>query len=647
VEQSTPMEHESNQITFAEFCQEWLEDVQANDPSTVELGHRFARKLLTQWLNVDEESDDLVFCDGTGDGGIDIAYLERGKDRHNEDDTSIEGDTWYLVQSKYGKAFQGRGTLLKEGQKVVETLDGQRDNLSSIAEDLRGMISFFRSNASELDRIKLIFATEKPLTAQQKRVLKDVLAMGQARLGPIFDVDSVSVEAIYKRIILEQPTVTDDLPTSVILPISGRLLKVSEHLVLGAVSLFDLYEFLRAYKDKTGDLDRLYEKNVRRFLGSRGRINAKIRETLETKPEQFGLYNNGITLVVTDFDRESSRTGTFHLIEPYIVNGCQTTRTIWEVFWQRLAAGGTGHSPEIEDWKERAKRGVVITKITRVGSEDFGLLIDITRYTNSQNAVQEKDFLALESNLQVWASGIAAKYKVFLEIQRGGWDSYRVLQRQKPNKAPLREYANVFDLMKVYGAGWLGAAGTASGENAAFLPGGAVYKRIITSEAGEEPFGADDLFAAYQLKLAADEYEFGRRAKINRGRTRFLFYFVAVKLLKDMLLLGQEPTNPKSISRAINRLWQSDDSVARDALLDRAVDVIDHYLTHGQDYSVYNEPNFSNVTDFMRSSRLGSDKDFSPKLYSLIETNKAVMGMKLRGQQSIRDQIIAIVKADK
>jgi len=124
-----------SQITFDQFKEQWLSDVTIGDPSTVELGRRFARKIVAQWLDTDEASSDLVYCDGSGDGGIDIAYLDRG-DEPEESSDSVAGHTWYLVQSKFGSAFQGKSTLLTEGQKLIETLDGRRQNLSSLAEGL-------------------------------------------------------------------------------------------------------------------------------------------------------------------------------------------------------------------------------------------------------------------------------------------------------------------------------------------------------------------------------------------------------------------------------------------------------------------------------------------------------------------------------
>ena len=113
-------------VTFEAFREQWLSDIQSGNPSTVELGRRFAHKLLIQWLDIESASDDLAYCDGSGDGGIDIAYLDRGErgDTEEGEEESAVGHTWYIVQSKYGKAFRGTTTLLEESQKVIETLDG-------------------------------------------------------------------------------------------------------------------------------------------------------------------------------------------------------------------------------------------------------------------------------------------------------------------------------------------------------------------------------------------------------------------------------------------------------------------------------------------------------------------------------------------
>src|SRR5262249_17281145 len=147
------------------------------------------------------------------------------------------------------------------------------------------------------------------------------------------------------------------------------------------------------------------------------------------------------------------------LVEPAIVNGCQTTRTIWEVFYERLESGGTGADEELTKWRTRAGRGVVVAKIVKVGIAGEEMLLNITKYTNSKNAVRDKDFIAVNSDFRNWAAAMEEQYDIYLEIQRGGWDSRRALQKQNPEMHQFSEAANAFDLLKVYGAGWLGEAG--------------------------------------------------------------------------------------------------------------------------------------------------------------------------------------------
>ncbi len=636
----------SEAIAFGSFREQWLVDVVSGNPSTVELGRRFAHKLIQQWRDVDDSSTDVVYCDGSGDGGIDIAFLDRG-DEEASPEGGAPGHTWYLVQSKYGSAFQGIATLLSEGQKVIDTLDGKRQRLSSLAEGLLERITTFRDGASEQDRIVLLFATEAALNEDQKRSLEDLRAMGRARLGSIFEVESLSIQTIYQRTLDEA---AENSLAERTVPMTAALVASGGNLLVGSTSLINLYGFLKAFRDKTEDIDQLYEKNVRRFLGAKGRVNKGMQETLKSAPEQFGLYNNGITIVVTDFSEVGN--GTFSLVEPYIVNGCQTSRTIWEVCRIRLEAGGTGVNPELEAWRKKASEGVVVTKIVKVGHEGEKLLEAITRYTNSQNAVREKDFLALTSDFKTWSRQMADKYGVYLEIQRGGWDSRRALQKQNPDAHQFSEMANAFDLLKVYGAGWMGEAGMAFGKNPPFLPNGSIFKKIINQEGVEEgqPFGVEDLYACYLLKSAAEEFGFGRGAsEDSRRQTKFLYYMVVVDLLREALSRGNMPTTHQGISAALIKLFKPENESAKDALLNTAVEVIGTYLTQGGDNSLFDEPAYKNtfyfdLNAYLKWERLGKTENDSPRFRALLAVTKMFMGQKIGGQPSHREKILTAIK---
>jgi hypothetical protein len=483
-------------ISFDEFKSEWLEDIKAGSPTSVEKGHRFAKKLVMQWTDWTEASEnDLSFCDGSGDGGIDAAFLQRGAESGDSAE-SKDGDIWYIVQSKYGSAFQGVNTLLQEAQKVIETIDGKKKNkkLSSDALSVIEQIQTFRSKAGDRDRLVLVFATIEPLSSEEElRVVEDIKAMGRSRFGALFSVENVSVRTIYDRT-LETPAKKSKIPFTTNLAASG------DELLVGSVKLSDLYEFMKCYKKENGGLDLLYEKNVRRFLGRNRKVNKGIEETLEKCPERFGLFNNGITIVVEDFQKVN---GQYELIDPYVVNGCQTTRTIWDFLEKKLASGGTGKEPvEFQDWLTKYERGIVVVKIVKAGEGNVGaeLLNDTTRFTNSQNSITGKDFIALDADFKGWEKQIGERYDVFLEIQRGAWESRRALQKKNPKAKQFTKCISAFELIKVYAAAWLNEPGKAFGSNPPFVPGGAIFTQITENK--EHVFGVDDLYAAYCLHSA-------------------------------------------------------------------------------------------------------------------------------------------------
>jgi len=628
-----------NNLTFEAFEKEWLEDVLSGKPSTIELGRRFSRKLVTQWLDISEDTeyqDDLVYCDGTGDGGIDIAYLQRGDDI---EDNPNGGDIWYIVQSKYGSSFAGTSTLLEEAQKLIDTVDCKRSNLSSLASSFVERLQTFRKQASEKDKIILVYATQRPLSEKEKRAVDDIRAMGKSRLGMIFETDTVSLETIYHRTLEEVSHVKKNQVL-----ITAHLVASGDEMLVGSIGLIQLFDFLKNYKAITNDLDMLYEKNVRKFLGSRRKVNKGIEDTILNKPERFGLYNNGITIVVEDFQKLPNNID-YELTEPFVVNGCQTTKTIWEVLYRKLESGGTGKNPEIEAWKRNLGKGIVVIKIVKVGTNGDELLTETTRYTNSQNAVSEKDFLALESDFQKWSKAMASKHNIFLEIQRGGWDSQKAYQKQHPSTKQFSECINAFDLLKVYGAAWLGEAGISFGKNPPFAPGGSIFHRIVN----QENFGLDDLYAAFQLYKASGHFKFGRGAeKQQRGQTRYLFYMLVVELLKDCFIAAERTATNKNITKTFLSLFKPENEAASNALLDFAISIVDDYLTHGTDYCVFKEPKFSekgnDLNSFLKWDQLGKGNQSTPLLNTLISQYKIAM-KGVGNQPKYRDMIKGIILA--
>jgi len=617
-------------LTYEEFKTEWLTEVIAGKPSTVELGNRFSRKILGNWLDFNAETEDIIFCDGAGDGGIDAAYLVMGD---IGEDGNSEGNTWYLVQSKHGSAFAGSSTILTEGQKVIETLRGNRERLSSLGDEVSNRVRNFINNAGGNDKLKLVYATHDPLTEQEKRAVEDIRTLGRTHLGDLFDTDSICIQSIYNRLTELQSNVNR---TTVFL--KANLVPSGDDLWVGSVSLLNLYDFLKAFKNETGDMDQLYEKNVRKYLGGGRVVNKGIAQTLKISPEKFGLFNNGITIVAEDVITQDG----YKITEPYIVNGCQTTKTIWQVLLERLDTGSSKLSAETEHWRERLSKGIVIVKLVKVGPDGESQLIDITRFTNSQNSVSRQDFIALEGNFRNLASIFASTYNIYLEIHRGGWESQKMLYKHSLNAPKFHDHVNAFDMVKIYGAAWMSEPGIAFGKNPPFAPGGTIFKRIMESQS----FGQEEVYACYLLQKVANKIKFGRNAELpSRGQTRYLFYYVLTDLIKDILINASRPFGLKDITNAVISIFESENE-ATEGLINIALNVIDNYLADGNPDSLFTESEYLRTRDlnnFLKWEKLGKGRDFTPKFEQLLFANKFLMGQSLAGQKSVRNQILEVI----
>ena len=165
-----------------------------------------------------------------------------------------------------------------------------------------------------------------------------------------------------------------------------------------------------------------------------------------------------------------------------------------------------------------------------------------------------------------------------------------------------------------------------------------------------EPFGADDLYAAYLLKSAADESGFGRGAtEDSRRQTRFIFFMVVLDLLREVLSRGSMPTTHHALSTSVIRLWEPDRQQARDVLINTAVEVIGTYLTQGGDNSIFDEPAYKttfyfDLNAYLKWEKLGKSEADSPRFRALLAVTKMFMRQKMGGQPSQRELILSALK---
>ena len=127
---------------------------------------------------------------------------------------------------------------------------------------------------------------------------------------------------------------------------------------------------------------RLLEGNVRSYLSARGKVNKGIKTTVLAEPELFIAYNNGITATATGVEVSSDGATIVALTDLQIVNGGQTTASLFFVDREQRTA------PQFNDVSVQAK----IVVVTPEKAQE--LVPNISRYANSQNRVSEADFFS-------------------------------------------------------------------------------------------------------------------------------------------------------------------------------------------------------------------------------------------------------------
>lgn len=144
-------------------------------------------------------------------------------------------------------------------------------------------------------------------------------------------------------------------------------------------------EFMKILRKDDGSIRRsLFNDNVRDYLGAKGTVNREIQETISSAPEMFSLCNNGITIVCSEFDQIKDKL--VKIENPQIVNGCQTSNTLFE-------------NSSVEGF-------VQVQLVVRIiCTEDVEITNRVVRGTNKQNQVLDEAFEATKpyhQNLELY-----------------------------------------------------------------------------------------------------------------------------------------------------------------------------------------------------------------------------------------------------
>ena len=175
--------------------------------------------------------------------------------------------------------------------------------------------------------------------------------------------------------------------------------------LIGKVNVKEFYRIFNQHGDK------LLEKNVRKYLGVKNRVNEAIKESLlKEDNSNFFFLNNGITMIVSDFSYNAmqDKDFTIQLKDINIINGGQTCKTIEETIKD---------NPTLN-----FDNAYVLVRVYKLSPEQEKIINEITYATNSQTAINLRD---LKANDEIQKNLIEAVAKLELDKNNNPVYSYK------------------------------------------------------------------------------------------------------------------------------------------------------------------------------------------------------------------------------
>ena len=396
---------------------------------------------------------------------------------------------------------------------LIQSKFGESHDIGMIDKFVKDVERFKNAEQSSIKRDDLSYLWNE---INQKGVKLNLVYVTEQYADYESDVVQVIDMAQTNHILLERKMKPEKGHKATIRYIDGYQRKNIFHCTVNGVEIANLVEKNRYILDN----------NIRHHLGHRMKVNKGIRKTLEEYPEKFAEYNNGSTMTAVDVKVDEDKK-LIHLDSPIIVNGAQSSHGILDVSKKRKSLDAE-------------------TQLKIIKTDDEEHQKNITRFSNSQNAVKGKDLVALEDFWKSISFQMETRMGYFFEYQSGSWD-YR-LDAGDRAKFQGNEIFNQYlpenhkkklaskDAIQTYVAYFKQNPSGAYQSISKFLPGGAEYEKIFTDEL------MDDyrifLFPTLIMECAKNELEYGPKNKTHPYKRYSTIFFVGVtgKIIHEYIL---------------------------------------------------------------------------------------------------------------
>lgn len=330
----------------------------------------FSRALAAYTLTIEAIADvDIAassITDGFDDNGIDAIYYDRS------------AKILWLVQSKFidnGTGGIDNGDVEKFAKGVKKLIDADFSRFNKKINDRKDEILEALDDSTV--KIQILFAyTGKQLSTHNWNSINDLLEEQNDPEEVLFFTD-FNIDKVYKG--LETGIGVTPINEDITISNWGHIEEPFKS-YYGQITGSDLGLLWEKYGR------RLFTENIRNFLGA-STVNDEITKTIKTEPDNFIYFNNGITILCDSIKKKllggaDKSIGAFTCNGISVVNGAQTLGSI-----------GSLHASNPSE----LGRVKVMVKFISLEDSPTGFGQKITVATNTQNKVEKKDFVSLDT----------------------------------------------------------------------------------------------------------------------------------------------------------------------------------------------------------------------------------------------------------
>ena len=349
-----------------------------------------------------EDYEDLI-TEGEDDNSCDLIF-------NNNDHEGNE--VYYVVQAKWFRKTNINKTndMSKEIRACLTDfrliLSGKKtDNNNN--EKFNSQYEKFIKHKKNNGKIKFLFVSLcQGVESINEHISDFVTELISFELLDLNKLKQNHIEIVYKEVRTHNPIETPYIPNSEfdLNFEEKKAIKIPENQLhesyIFLVKPIEIYRLFSNYGFS------LFYKNIRNPL-PKSFFNSEISSTIKDNPLNFWYFNNGITAITDTIKPFDSDNGKVTLKGIQVINGAQTVFSIYDAYQ---------FSSDIVR-KSMNDNALITMRVLKTGGKDFDL--NVTRYTNSQNPINDRDFHSNDEIQQKLQKLFYKETNVWYETRRG------------------------------------------------------------------------------------------------------------------------------------------------------------------------------------------------------------------------------------